>query len=113
MRSRLKSYSSLTGLGTSLALVGAYVLAAAGGDHRTAFPRYEQVMRAYVTRAQQLPPGGVAGFAPRSPAAIRLRNVNLQLMGHWPLRLLLAGQFGKAGDIDLPDYEAAAEYSPY
>jgi 2-polyprenyl-6-methoxyphenol hydroxylase-like FAD-dependent oxidoreductase len=103
----------LTGLGTSLALVGGYVLAgelaAAAGDHRTAFTRYEQVMRAYVTRAQQLPPGGVAGFAPKSRAAIRLRDFNMQLMTHWPMRLLLAGQFSKAGDIDLPDYEAATE----
>jgi 2-polyprenyl-6-methoxyphenol hydroxylase-like FAD-dependent oxidoreductase len=101
----------LTGLGTSLALVGGYVLAGelatAAGDHRTAFTRYEQVMRAYVTRAQQLPPGGVAGFAPRSRAVIRLRDFNMALMAHWPMRLLLAGQFSKAGDIDLPDYEPA------
>jgi 2-polyprenyl-6-methoxyphenol hydroxylase-like FAD-dependent oxidoreductase len=106
----------LTGLGTSLALVGGYVLAgelaAAGGDHRTAFTRYEQVMRAYVTRAQQLPPGGVSGFAPKSRAVIRLRDFNMALMTRWPMRLLLAGQFGKAGDIDLPDYDTAAEYSP-
>jgi 2-polyprenyl-6-methoxyphenol hydroxylase-like FAD-dependent oxidoreductase len=101
----------LTGLGTSLALVGAYVLAGelatAGGDHRPAFGRYEQIMRPYVTRAQQLPPGGVAGFAPRSRAIIRARDFNMRLMAHWPMRLLLAGQFSKAGDIDLPDYAAA------
>jgi 2-polyprenyl-6-methoxyphenol hydroxylase-like FAD-dependent oxidoreductase len=102
----------LTGLGTSLALVGAYVLAgelaSVNGDHHTAFARYEQVMRPYVTRAQQLPPGGVAGFAPRSRAIIRVRDFNMRMMTHWPMRLLLAGQFSKAGDIDLPDYEMAA-----
>ena len=101
----------LTGLGTSLALVGAYVLAgelaAANGDHRTAFTRYEQVMRPYVTRAQELPPGGAAGYAPRSRAVIRLRDVSMRMMTHWPMRLLLAGQFSKAGDIDLPDYGVA------
>ena len=101
----------LTGLGTSLALVGAYVLAGelarANGDHHAAFARYEQVMRAYVTRAQQLPPGGMAGFAPRSRALIRARDFNMRLMAHWPMRLLLAGQFSKAGDIDLPDYQVA------
>ncbi|HEY2279113.1 MAG TPA: FAD-dependent monooxygenase [Streptosporangiaceae bacterium] len=101
----------LTGLGTSLALVGAYVLAgelaAAAGDHRIAFTRYEQVMRAYVTQAQKLPPGGLSGYAPMSRAVIRLRDVNMALMTRWPMRLLLAGQFSKAGDIDLPDYEAA------
>ena len=98
----------LTGLGTSLALVGAYVLAGelavAGGDHRTAFCRYEQIMRPYVTRGQQLPPGGVSGYAPRSRAAIALRAASMRMMTHWPVRPLLAAQFGKAGDIDLPDY---------
>ena len=60
----------LTGLGTSLALVGAYVLAgelaAARGDHRTAFARYEEVIRSYVTQSQKLPPGGASGYAPGS-----------------------------------------------
>ena len=55
----------LTGLGTSLALVGAYVLAgelaAARGDHRIAFTRYEEVIRAYVAQSQKLPPGGASG----------------------------------------------------
>jgi 2-polyprenyl-6-methoxyphenol hydroxylase-like FAD-dependent oxidoreductase len=101
----------LTGLGTSLALVGAYVLAgelaAADGDHRAAFPRYEQVMRPYVTRAQQLPPGGASGYAPRSRAVIRLRDFSTAMMTRWPMRRLLAGQFSKAGDIDLPDYGPA------
>ena len=99
----------LTGLGTSLALVGAYVLAGelavARGDHRVAFARYEQVMRPYVTRGQQLPPGGASGYAPRSRAAIRLRTASMRMMTHWPVRSLLARQFAKAGDIDLPGYE--------
>jgi 2-polyprenyl-6-methoxyphenol hydroxylase-like FAD-dependent oxidoreductase len=102
----------LTGLGTSLALVGGYVLAgelaAANGDHRTAFARYEQVMRPYVARAQQLPPGGVSGYAPRSRTMIRLRDFNMRLMGHWPMKLLLTGQFTKAGGIELPDYGLGA-----
>jgi 2-polyprenyl-6-methoxyphenol hydroxylase-like FAD-dependent oxidoreductase len=98
----------LTGLGTSLALVGAYVLAgelaAAGGDHRAAFPRYEQVMRPYVATAQQLPPGGVAGYAPDSALVIRMRAASMRMMGRWPVRNLVARQFGKAADIELPDY---------
>jgi 2-polyprenyl-6-methoxyphenol hydroxylase-like FAD-dependent oxidoreductase len=99
----------LTGLGTSLALVGAYVLAgelvAAEGDHQVAFPRYEQLMRPYITRAQELPPGGAAGFAPSSAFGIWSRNLSMRWMSRWPLRPLLAGQFAKAGDITLPDYE--------
>jgi 2-polyprenyl-6-methoxyphenol hydroxylase-like FAD-dependent oxidoreductase len=99
----------LTGLGTSLALVGAYVLAgelaAAGGDHRVAFDRYEQIMRPYVATSQELPPGGVGGYAPNSALAIRMRAVSMRWMGRWPLRPILAKQFAKAGDIDLPDYQ--------
>ncbi|WP_329461515.1 FAD-dependent monooxygenase [Streptomyces sp. NBC_01431] len=50
--------SPRSGQGTSLALAGAYVLvgelASSRGDHRAAFDRYQQVMRAYVDENQQL-----------------------------------------------------------
>ncbi|MFJ1708761.1 FAD-dependent monooxygenase [Kitasatospora sp. NPDC088346] len=98
----------LTGLGTSLALVGAYVLAgelaAAAGDHRAALRRYDEVLQPYVRQAQQLPPGGAAGFAPSSALAIRLRAASMRSMNRWPMRNLLAAQFAKAGGIELPDY---------
>ncbi|OIJ95525.1 FAD-binding monooxygenase [Streptomyces sp. MUSC 14] len=103
----------LTGLGTSLALVGAYVLAgelaAAEGDHRIAFRRYDEVMRPYVTQAQQLPPGGAAGFAPSGRLGIRLRDLSMRQMTRWPMRNLLAAQFARAGGIALPDYRLAAD----
>ncbi|MFB7668651.1 FAD-dependent monooxygenase [Kitasatospora sp. NPDC056138] len=98
----------LTGLGTSLALVGAYVLAgelaAAEGEHRVAFRSYDRIMRPYVDQAQQLPPGGASGYAPSSALAIRLRAASMRSMTRWPMRNLLAAQFAKAGDIALPDY---------
>lgn len=50
--------SPMSGQGSSLALIGAYVLAGelagAGGDHGAAFAEYERVMRPYVTANQQL-----------------------------------------------------------
>ena len=101
----------LTGLGTSLALVGAYVLAgelSATDDHRTAFASYERIMRPYVERSQQLPPGGVSGYAPKSAAYIRMRTASMAWMTRWPLRSIMAGQFAKAGDIALPDYDRVA-----
>ncbi|GAA3042888.1 hypothetical protein GCM10020229_62590 [Kitasatospora albolonga] len=102
------SPSPLTGLGTSLALVGAYVLAgelaAAPGDIASAFRGYDRIMRPYVAKAQQLPPGGAGGFAPNSALAIRLRAMSMRSMNRWPMRQLLAAQFAKAGDIDLPEY---------
>ncbi|MEV7778488.1 FAD-dependent monooxygenase [Kitasatospora sp. NPDC088351] len=98
----------LTGLGTSVALVGAYVLAGelatADGDHRAAFRNYDRVMRPYVGQAQRLPPGGASGYAPSSALAIRLRDLSMRSMNRWPMRNLLAAQFAKAGDITLPEY---------
>ncbi|MER6202577.1 FAD-dependent monooxygenase [Streptomyces sp. NPDC001586] len=101
----------LTGLGTSLALVGAYVLAgelaAAEGDHAVAFRRYDTVMRPYVSQAQQLPPGGAAGYAPSGRLGIRLRDLSMRSMTRWPMRNVFAAQFAKAGDIALPEYGLA------
>jgi 2-polyprenyl-6-methoxyphenol hydroxylase-like FAD-dependent oxidoreductase len=98
----------LTGLGTSLALVGAYVLAgelaAARGDHRVAFPRYEEVIRPYVSKAQELPPGGVKSYAPDTAWKIRLQAASMRSMNRWPMRQIMARQFAKAGDITLPTY---------
>ncbi|MEN3305468.1 MAG: hypothetical protein V7603_1670 [Micromonosporaceae bacterium] len=102
------SPSPLTGLGTSLAIVGAYVLAgelaAAQGDHRAAFGRYETELRGYVTQAQKLPPGGIKGFLPGGAATIRMRNLSMRMMTAWPLRSLLAKTFQKADAITLKDY---------
>jgi len=50
--------SPMSGQGSSLALVGAYVLAgelaAASGDHRTAFAEYDRLLRPFVAANQQL-----------------------------------------------------------
>src|SRR6266511_835389 len=100
--------SPLTGLGTSVSLVGAYVLAgelaATPDDHEAAFGRYQEAMRTYVAQAQKLPPGGVNGFAPRSRAMISLRNLSMRTMTAWPMRSILSKQFQKAEGITLKDY---------
>jgi 2-polyprenyl-6-methoxyphenol hydroxylase-like FAD-dependent oxidoreductase len=74
--------TSLTGLGTSLALVGAYILAselaaivddtsAVAEEHaiHNAFDRYDTRIRPYVEQSQELPPGGVLGTPRRAPDA--------------------------------------------
>jgi 2-polyprenyl-6-methoxyphenol hydroxylase-like FAD-dependent oxidoreductase len=104
--------SPLTGLGTSLALVGAYVLAgelAAQPDHRAAFAAYEQIVRPYVDTGQKLPPGGVRSYAPQSQGAIWARWMSTRLMVSRPLRGLTRRLFfSKAGAIDLPKYAPVA-----
>ncbi len=102
--------SPLTGLGTSMSLVGAYVLAgelaASPDDHEAAFARYQDEMRAYVAACQKLPPGGVKGFAPRTQTMISLRNLSMKLMTTWPMRNVLTKQFQKADGITLKEYAA-------
>lgn len=97
----------LSGLGTSLALVGAYVLAGelAAATPAEALRRYEEVLRSYVAGAQKLPPGGVRGFAPMHALDIRLRMASMRLMTRRPFAQLIAKQFDKAGDLVLPDYD--------
>jgi 2-polyprenyl-6-methoxyphenol hydroxylase-like FAD-dependent oxidoreductase len=107
--------SPLAGLGTSMALVGAYVLAgelaAAPSDPASAFAVYQGEMSDYVAAGTQLPPGGIKGFAPNTRAAIRLRAMSMRAMHRWPMRTLLAKQFGKADAITLKDYAMAARDS--
>jgi 2-polyprenyl-6-methoxyphenol hydroxylase-like FAD-dependent oxidoreductase len=106
------SPSPVTGLGTSLALVGAYVLAGelarSGGAYDVAFARYESVMRPYMNQCQELPPGGLEGMLPRTRRAIWMRNLSMRMMTRWPVRNLVAGLFQKADAIVLEDYVISA-----
>jgi 2-polyprenyl-6-methoxyphenol hydroxylase-like FAD-dependent oxidoreductase len=73
--------SPVSGMSTSLALTGAYVLAGelAAHPHRTAFARYEAVMRPYVERAQKLPPGAPRIANPRSRTGVAFMNSVLRI----------------------------------
>ncbi len=70
--------SPLSGQGTSLALVGAYVLAgalqAAEGDHGVAFAAYQRRMRDFVARNQQIAIGNTKRFIPQNRRQIWLQN---------------------------------------
>jgi 2-polyprenyl-6-methoxyphenol hydroxylase-like FAD-dependent oxidoreductase len=107
--------SPLTGMGTSLALVGAYVLAGelgrARGDHAAALSRYEEIMRPYVTASHALPPGGVDGFLPRGRFMLRMRVLSARHMHHWPMRHLVARMLDKSDAITLPEYQWTAATS--
>lgn len=100
--------SPLAGLGTSMSIVGAYVLAgelaSAPDDHESAFTRYQDEMRDYVASCMTLTPGGVNGYAPQSQLMISLRSLSMRMMTRWPMRAIAAKQFQKSDGIVLKDY---------
>ncbi|MGY4772795.1 FAD-dependent monooxygenase [Kribbella sp. CWNU-51] len=101
--------SPLTGHGTALSLVGAYVLAgelaAADGDHLQAFPAYQARMQAYVDQRMELPPGGIKMAMPMSSVGVRLRDTSTRVMTSRLFAGLLAKMaIAKPDAIDLPDY---------
>ncbi|SDT23281.1 FAD-dependent oxidoreductase [Actinoplanes derwentensis] len=78
----------LGGGGTSLAMVGGYVLAAYLTQDGPAFARYEQWMRPLVDDAQKLPPGTPALFYPRSAAGVRALRLGARIGSTGALRRL-------------------------
>jgi 2-polyprenyl-6-methoxyphenol hydroxylase-like FAD-dependent oxidoreductase len=104
--------SPLSGMGTSLALVGAYVLAGELGAADcleaqgipTALTRYEDVMRPYIARCQDLP-NGIDGYLPKSASDIAITAQVMKWMQRWPFRSFAEKKwFTTADAIDLPDY---------
>ncbi len=100
----------LSGMGTSLALVGAYVLAselATRSDHAAAFAAFERKMRPYVAGAQTLPPGA-PGFAyPKTRVGVTALRTAGRLLGSKPAQhLALADRLTRtsADDFELPDF---------
>ena len=105
--------SGPTGMGTTLALVGAYVLAGElertlheERTHADAFAAYESMLRAYVDRHQSLPPGGARVMHPSSRLGVRVVNTMFRLAGTKPLSFLLDRVFlpDRKGEPILPDY---------
>jgi len=99
---------TLGGQGTSLAVVGAYVLAgelAQGGDPAAAFQRYEAVMRPYATQCQKGAMRVGSFFAPRTSAGLWLRNHFYGLLTS-PRMLGLFERMVKhaAANLTLPEY---------
>ncbi|MEU6786544.1 FAD-dependent monooxygenase [Nonomuraea angiospora] len=107
------SPSPLSGQGTSLALVGAYVLAgelkAAGGDHQVAFARYQEEMRGYVDVNLDLGESNAKQMVAGSTRQIRMQTTMMRMVSHLPwkdlaLRPILKPLSAAANAITLKDY---------
>ncbi|MFI2230345.1 FAD-dependent monooxygenase [Nocardia testacea] len=107
--------SPMSGIGTSLALVGAYILAgelaAADGDHTVAYPTYEAKMRRFVDRAQEFArSAGDGGLMPDSRLQLRLRNQAVRTLRYLPRHLVGRGMEKVANTVELDDYHMPAHH---
>ncbi|WP_406232957.1 FAD-dependent monooxygenase [Nocardia sp. NBC_01009] len=105
--------SPLSGQGTSMALVGAYVLAgelrAARGDQYAAFPRYQEAMSDYISRNQTLGWSNATQMVATDRRAIRTQTTMLRMLRHMPwkglaLRPIIKPIERAANAITLADY---------
>ncbi|MEV6771886.1 FAD-dependent monooxygenase [Nocardia sp. NPDC051030] len=80
--------SPLSGQGTSMALVGAYVLAgelkAAAGDHRVAFAAYQEKMREYIDLNLTLGWSNATQMVAGGKRAIRMQTTMLRMLRRMP-----------------------------
>jgi 2-polyprenyl-6-methoxyphenol hydroxylase-like FAD-dependent oxidoreductase len=112
--------SPLSGQGTSLALAGAYVLAAelaASTDYRTAMTRYGELMKDFVRLNQQIAVGNAKRFTPTSRRQIWLQNLGIKALPYMPgknlvLSMATRGVREAAGAIALPPEPSARGLSP-
>ena len=101
--------SPRSGMGTSLAVIGAYVLAhelrAASGDHAAAFAKYQQLLVPYVARCQKLAIDNLKLDDPSSVWINRLRNIGLRLLRIPVVSKLVAKKSLAVGhSVTLPSY---------
>lgn len=103
--------SFLSGQGTSIALIGAYVLASelvAHSDPERAFAAYESKMRTFVSRNQAIAVRKNTNALPRDRKALRKRNLKLRslpwLQRTGLLKLLDRGYHGTPSSLSVDGY---------
>ena len=103
--------SPLSGMGTGMAVVGAYVLAGelaeAEGNHRVAFAKYESLMRDFVDKCQGIADGGTDWFVPRTRFRLWLSTQMWKILPYTPWKNMMIEVPLKIGNsIQLKDYSA-------
>ncbi|MES9521677.1 FAD-dependent monooxygenase [Streptomyces capoamus] len=103
--------ATMGGMGTGVAIVGAYVLAGelalAGGDHRVALAAYEHRIRDFAKGCQKVSGNAGPFFAPPTERRIRSRDRMYRLLASRPLAGFFKRLTEKAATaIELPEYPA-------
>ncbi|WP_181777338.1 FAD-dependent monooxygenase [Amycolatopsis pittospori] len=98
--------SPLSGQGTSLAFVGAYVLAGElAADFDNGLERYEAVMRDFVEKTQAMGRANAKTVFAKSRWAVRAQHLALRAMHLKPIAALVSRKMQDVvSGIDLPDY---------
>ncbi|MGW4948309.1 FAD-dependent monooxygenase [Actinoplanes sp. NPDC004185] len=108
--------SPAAGQGTSMALVGAYLLAgelaAAAGDHRAAFDRYEARLRPYAERNLAFGVKMAGDMVPGGRLSLAVRNYGMRTLKYHPLKRQIIERVTRplhdaANAIELPSYPMA------
>ena len=105
--------TAFTGMGTSLAIIGAYILAGEIARHpddlRAAAQRYQETMLPYAKKVQQLPPGVPQAVNPQTPWGLSFANAIL-MSASWLKLDKLASKFSgipflSRSQFKLPEYQ--------
>ena len=76
--------SLLSGQGSTLAIVGAYILAGelkeANGDYKTAFKQYQDIFKPFIDNKQKIAQNFSKSLVPKSRLGIWVRNTFTNLM---------------------------------
>lgn len=100
----------ISGMGTSVAIVGAYVLAGEisknGANYEKAFEGYEKLMRPFIDQVQKLPPGLPKIASPETAWGVSVMGSILAFV-NWSRLDRLFMKFGgpRTYDFTLPGYE--------
>lgn len=102
--------SPMTGMGTAMAIVGAYLLAgelaADPSDPVAALARYEAASTPFLDKAKELPGGGISMMLPTTRIGSMLTRAMTRLMVSRPLRPVMIKMMSGTDDYDLPSYPA-------
>ncbi len=102
----------LSGIGTTLAMVGGYVLAgelSSQGSLPVALARYEEVMRPFVKEGQNIPKIIPRMLWPHSPTGLKLMHGAMRVAGTPLVKKAFSRAFARnSNKIVLPDYVQAA-----
>ncbi|WP_067693421.1 FAD-dependent monooxygenase [Nocardia jejuensis] len=102
--------SPMTGMGTAMALVGAYILAgeiaSSPDDLTAALARYEAAIVPFLDKAKELPGGGLKMMLPTTEFGLKAALTMGKMMTLKPFRPIMMKMLEQTSDYVLPTYRA-------